>query len=301
MKSTTSMLASFIAIALLPQLASAHGKVTDVSVNGKSVGETGIRLVENSDPLYGVDNDDINCGRDAKPAKGSVSVNPGDELELVWSDGKWPHNIGHVITYLARCDGPCSEFDSKDAKFFKISQLGKKDDLLTWFQDDIKNGKPANVELPKNLAAGEYLCRHEIIALHIADQKGPEFYPNCIQMKVGGKETGVPDPKSLVSFPGGYKEDDPGLSPKGVFDAVPYPFPGPPIANLSSTGGSGPSQGEETEEPTASSTRKSPKPTGGAASSASKSDTPCQVKKREEPVVRPRALSRIMYHLRSSH
>ena len=74
------------------------------------------------------------------------------------------------------------------------------------------NGAVANATLPQNLAPGEYLVRHEIIALHLATEKGKaEFYPSCQQIKVGGNGTGVPTQDELLSFPGAYSDDDPGI------------------------------------------------------------------------------------------
>lgn len=38
---------------------------------------------------------------------------------------------------------------------------------------------------------------------------GAEFYPACIQVNIGGNGNGAP--QSTVSFPGAYKDDDPGI------------------------------------------------------------------------------------------
>ena len=38
---------------------------------------------------------------------------------------------------------------------------------------------------------------------------GAEFYPVCIQVDIGGNGNGVPTP--TVTFPGAYKDDDPGI------------------------------------------------------------------------------------------
>ena len=96
------------------------------------------------------------------------------------------------------------------------------------------NGGVATVPLPKNLAAGNYMIRHEIIALHLATTKGEaEFYPSCSQIVVGGNETGAPNPNECVTFPGGYSDDDPGIYDPQVFDpSAVYIFPGPPIAGF---------------------------------------------------------------------
>ena len=103
------------------------------------------------------------------------------------------------------------------------------------------DGNPHHFTLPSTLAPGGYLLRHEIIALHLADQPGgAEFYPACIQINVGGDQTGAPSPDELVKFPGAYSDNDPGIL-VNAFDDAPYDFPGPPISNLAS---SSPSNGD---------------------------------------------------------
>ena len=73
-------------------------------------------------------------------------------------------------------------------------------------------GDTYSTHLPSNLAAGDYLVRHEIIGLHRATTKGlAEFYPACGQLRVGGTGTGVPKPENLVGMQDLYKADDPGI------------------------------------------------------------------------------------------
>jgi hypothetical protein len=73
-------------------------------------------------------------------------------------------------------------------------------------------GGVASATIPSDVAPGQYLLRHEIIALHLADQMGgAEFYSSCTQLNIGGSGTGVPSANELVSFPGAYSDDDPGI------------------------------------------------------------------------------------------
>jgi hypothetical protein len=79
------------------------------------------------------------------------------------------------------------------------------------------NGGVAAVTLPSNITPGGYLVRHEIIALHLATQMGgAEFYPSCSQLSIGGNGTGVPSSSELVTLPGAYHDDDPGIYVPGV-------------------------------------------------------------------------------------
>ena len=84
-------------------------------------------------------------------------------------------------------------------------------------------GALAVITLPTNLAPGNYLVRHEIIALHQANVlQGAQFYPSCTQLRVGGNETGIPDAQNLVSLPGAYHDDDPGLYDPNVNASLCY-------------------------------------------------------------------------------
>ena len=95
-----------------------------------------------------------------------------------------------------------------------------------------EKGGSFSLVLPKTLKAGDYLVRHEIIALHLAaDQGGAEFYPSCTQIRVAGSGTGVAS--DTVSFPGAYSDNDPGIFDPTVRCLIHYylnnhlhPFPG---------------------------------------------------------------------------
>ena len=89
----------------------------------------------------------------------------------------------------------------------------------------------ANSSIP-NLAPGNYLICHEIIALQLAVSiGGTEFYPSCSQFRVGGDQTGAQRPSDLVSLPGSYSDAYPGIYAPDVYDPdFTYTFPGPPIA-----------------------------------------------------------------------
>ncbi|KAF4635571.1 hypothetical protein G7Y89_g2522 [Cudoniella acicularis] len=69
------------------------------------------------------------------------------------------------------------------------------------------------VTIPKNLKAGKYLIRHEVIAIRAGtdssydfSKKGfVDFYPSCAQIEVTGAGKAVLAKKDLVSFPGAHK------------------------------------------------------------------------------------------------
>ena len=87
---------------------------------------------------------------------------------------------------MAKCDGDCSSF-SPDAstEWFKIDEQGESTpgDSSTWAQAKLNDGSPATVTVPEGLASGNYLVRHEIIALqNSVSQGGAEYYPSCLQV-----------------------------------------------------------------------------------------------------------------------
>lgn len=53
--------------------------------------------VASGDPVKDETSDAIICGTSAKTATGTAKVNPGDSLQIYWSNeggGNWIHNVG---------------------------------------------------------------------------------------------------------------------------------------------------------------------------------------------------------------
>jgi len=242
---------TLLAPVLLASYAAAHGMVHQVTVNG--VTDTGripgngggrdsaIRQISTQDPNYGANNPALTCGPNARRAANVLDVNPGDTMSFKWTTANpnqvWPHNTGPIMTYLASCgEQSCADFDASNARFFKIHQAGARNGR--WAQADLMNGAPATAQIPANLAPGNYLVRHEIIALHLANN-GPrqaEFYPSCTQIRVGGSGAGRPLDSELVSIPGAYDDNHRGLY---RYDSNNYQFPGPAVAAFVNGGPSG--------------------------------------------------------------
>ncbi|KAJ3576837.1 hypothetical protein NP233_g170 [Leucocoprinus birnbaumii] len=240
----------------------AHGFVSDLNIagtdyKGNDPTEGGvtpfpsvIRQISTQSPVKGAMNPSINCGMNATAASLNANANPGDLIEFYWRGGttggnNWPHNTGPIMTYMASCgDQTCDKYDSTQAKWFKIAQQGLEPDGNTWYQAAIMGGAPANITLPSNIAPGNYLIRHELISLQLGmSVGGAEFYPSCSQLTVGGSGTGKPQASELVSFPGAYNDNDPGIYVPNVYNGnLNYQFPGPPIASFidpSESGSSG--------------------------------------------------------------
>lgn len=92
----------------------------------------------------------------------------------------------------------------------------------------LTNNFTSSTVIPKNLKAGNYVIRHEIIALHGAqNDNGAQLYPQCLNLKVGG--SGSVAPTGGVAGTSLYKRNEPGIifNLYTKFDA--YTYPGPAI------------------------------------------------------------------------
>ncbi|KAF8587532.1 lytic polysaccharide monooxygenase [Ramaria rubella] len=238
-------------VAYLGPSALAHGFLRSINIDGQlykgntpntSNFSSPIRLINDITPVKGANNRAVNCGKDAKIAAQVVPAMPGSTVAFDWASGTggtWPHNIGPMLTYMSTCGNTtCDQFDAINAKWFKISEVGQiPNNLSQWAQQDLFDGNTTSVTLPQNLASGDYLLRHEIIALHLGNEEGgAEFYPSCSQLRVSqGNDTLslAVQPSLTVSLPGAYSDNDPGIFVPTIFDPVQnYVFPGPPISNV---------------------------------------------------------------------
>ncbi|KAF8827606.1 hypothetical protein HHX47_DHR4000019 [Lentinula edodes] len=247
-----------------------------------------IRQVSDISPVKGASNPDLNCGLNAQFAQKVASANPGDLLVFDWRGGdntNWPHNTGPMLTYMTSCgSSDCTQYNSSSSKWFKIAEIGivtnaTSSNSPVWAQQSVMNGAFTNVTLPSTLSPGNYLIRHEIIALHLATALGgAEFYPACSQVKVGGSQTGMAEDSEMVLFPGAYKDTDPGIYDPDVYSSNSYTFPGPPIAafvTASASSSSGSSSSSTSSAPTATTGS-----TPGSSSSSSGAQTVCRLQRR---------------------
>jgi hypothetical protein len=99
----------------------------------------------------------------------------------------------------------------------------------TWATDTLlTNNFTSTTTIPRNLKAGNYVIRHEIIALHSAsNDNGAQLYPQCLNLKVGG--SGTVAPTSGVAGTSLYKRDEAGIRFNLYTSYTSYPFPGPAL------------------------------------------------------------------------
>ncbi|KAK8061897.1 hypothetical protein PG994_008263 [Apiospora phragmitis] len=240
-KSQTSFLLA--ALAAAPALVSAHGHVKTITAGGKSfqgfgpgsqgesVGWTTTANDNGFVPATSLNNVDIVCHKGGKPGALSATVAAGEKVELEWDT--WPESHhGPVLDYMAKCDGSCTSADPSALSFFKIDEAGLVDGSSQpgkWASDDlIAAGNKWTVTVPADLAEGEYVLRHEIIALHEGNREGgAQMYPQCINLKVTGGGSAAPAGTKATSF---YTETDPGIK-FNIYQAnSDYPIPGPKVA-----------------------------------------------------------------------
>ena len=113
------------------------------------------------------------------PSKIQVAAILGAVAAMTLQWNTWPESHkGPVIDYMAKVDDPTSA-KAADLKFFKIDASGYEDGK--WAATKlISNNNTWTVTVPSTIAAGKYVLRHEIIALHSAGQEnGAQNYPKC--------------------------------------------------------------------------------------------------------------------------
>ncbi|KAI0844583.1 carbohydrate-binding module family 1 protein [Daldinia vernicosa] len=180
---------------------------------------------------------DIICHKSATPAGGHAQVKAGDSISITWNT--WPDSHkGPMLDYLAPCDGSCESVDKTTLKFFKIDEVGLIDYSATngfWGSDElIKNNNTWLVQIPSNIKAGNYVLRHETIALHSAENAdGAQAYPQCFNLEITGDGTEVPDGVLGTEL---YSATDPGILVNIYVTSLTYTIPGPTlIAGASSS------------------------------------------------------------------
>ena len=176
----------------------------------------------------------IACHFNSTPGALHVNTTAGDTLKLQWNE--WPSSHkGPVFTYLAACSGSCSTAKREALEWVKIDELGWLNssgyEMLggTWASDVlIANGFAWTAKVPEGLAAGEYVLRHEILALHVADQlDGAQSYPQCVNIKVAG--TGVKRIEGGVLGSQLYRSNDKGVLVDIHKKIDGYEIPGPKL------------------------------------------------------------------------
>ncbi|KAH0579515.1 hypothetical protein H2248_002370 [Termitomyces sp. 'cryptogamus'] len=195
-----------------------------------------IRPIPGNGPVEDLSLIDIQCngwsagdvvGSSPAPIYGTVAA--GTQVHLNWTT--WPDSHkGPMITYMARAPSDITTWSpGTSAVWFKVAESGKDSSGL-WAATDLLTASKSvyTFTIPPKLKAGQYIIRHEIIALHAAyTYPGVQVYPSCIQIEVTGSGTAFPT--SFVSFPGAYTATTPGIVYDVYTNTSAYPIPGPAV------------------------------------------------------------------------
>ncbi|KAI2602144.1 lytic polysaccharide monooxygenase [Hypoxylon sp. NC1633] len=200
-------------------------------------------------PLSSVNGPDIICHLGATNAQGSVPVAAGSDIQVVRFNtiGGFQHP-GPEMHYLAPCgDVSCGDVDKNDLRFFKIFERGlvqggmaDSPDWNTqrWATTEVHKNVQAEgegfvdtftVHIPANIKTGNYVLRHEILGLHMAQDGSPEFYPQCINLQVSGSGDQQPEGVPATEM---YHSSDPGIDIDIWVDLESYEVPGPTVSGV---------------------------------------------------------------------
>ncbi|CZS93622.1 related to cel1 protein precursor [Rhynchosporium agropyri] len=226
--------------ALLVGQSSAHGAVTSYQI-GNTVfpGYQGYspssspksiqrQWTDGYNPITSVTSEKMLCNGGTSAAL-AADIVAGETITAKWS--QWTHSQGPVMVWMYKCAGEHSSCDGKSKGWFKIDQLGMTAAPLSgtaWGNDIVLKKLAWTSTIPKSLAPGNYLIRHELLALHQANS--PQFYPECAQLKVSGSGTATPAASFLTSIPGYATASDPGVMVDTYMSkATTYTPPGPAV------------------------------------------------------------------------
>ncbi|KAK6189510.1 hypothetical protein LQW54_013196 [Pestalotiopsis sp. IQ-011] len=257
----------------------AHTRMYSVWVNGEDQGDgrgAYIRSPPTNDPVKDLTSSDIACNvAGATAVSDFVTAAAGDTLNFEWyHDSRGDEiiassHLGPIITYIA----PYTDtMDGTGSIWTKINEEGYDASTDKWAVDNlISNSGKKEFTVPSGLAAGKYMFRQEIIALHEADTaysansaRGAQFYPSCVQVEITG--SGTASPSEDFELPGGYTYDDAGIVFNIYSSYTSYDIPGPEVWDGTSTS-------ESSSSATTSSAAAAASTTQAAATSAAAATT----------------------------
>lgn len=189
---------------------------------------------------------DIACHKSATAGQNVINVNAGETITFFWNT--WPDSHkGPILNYIApyngmmpssmlhvRCEsmglifGVLGQTTGGSLVWSKISQSSIVSGT-TWVTDTlIASNYSTSTTIPRNLKAGNYVIRHEIIALHGAqNDNGAQAYPQCLNLKVGGSGTVAPSSGTVGSSL--YTRSESGIMFNLYTSYTTYPYPGPTV------------------------------------------------------------------------
>ena len=131
----------------------------------------------------------------------SATISAGENITAVWT--QWTHQQGPIMVWMYACNGAFTSCTGTNKNWFKIDQMGMTAPPLTgtnWGTAVVVATLKWTSTIPARLAPGNYLIRHELMAIHQANS--PQWYPECAQLTVTGSGTATPSGSYLASIPG---------------------------------------------------------------------------------------------------
>lgn len=211
-----------LATLVLAPLVAGHGAVTSYIIGGTeypgydgfnpSLSRPTIQFQwPNYDPTMSVSDIKMRCNGGTSAAL-SASIAAGQNITAVWK--QWTHAQGPVMVWMYKCPGAFGSSCTGEGKgWFKIDQYGLVGNSLNsenWGTALVLRNLKWTSKIPSNLAPGNYLIRHELLALHQANT--PQFYAECAQIVVSGSGSATPPSDYLYSIPVYAPQNDPGIT-----------------------------------------------------------------------------------------
>ncbi|KAF2196993.1 cel1 protein precursor [Delitschia confertaspora ATCC 74209] len=225
--------------AALAASAAGHGAVTSYEIDGvKYPGyegfapSTGPKTIQRQWPDYNpttsITDKKVMCNGGTS-ADLTATVAAGGKVKAFWK--QWTHQQGPVMVWMYKCKSDFKSCDGSGQNWFKIDQEGMTAPPLSgnnWGTAKVYKNLYWESTIPKSLAPGNYLIRHELLALHQAN--APQFYAECAQLVVTGSGSAVPSGAFLAKIPGYASQSDPGVTVDTYGSkATTYTPPGPAV------------------------------------------------------------------------
>lgn len=151
-------------------------------------------------PELDIASPDFVCRQSALASSNYGIVSAGGAVDIQWTSADpirnpngWAHS-GPIITYIANCDGDCTTADKTKLRWTKLHEsaviTGPASSQGIWATDVMRDNMGwYSLTIPESIAAGKYVLRSEILALHRSHLGEPEFYPGCLSVEVTGQGT----------------------------------------------------------------------------------------------------------------